>query len=56
MEKIRNHVESVLNNVRFTTDIMESVQQCDLVIEAIPEDVELKRTMFRKIDQVSNLN
>jgi len=40
---------SALGNLRFTTDLSE-VAQCDLVIEAITEDLEVKNALWRDLD------
>lgn len=51
-KKIQEHVDSVLSRINFTTNISKSVEECDLVVEAIPEDIKLKHKMFEQIDQV----
>lgn len=45
-------METVLSKIQFTTDIKNAVKQCDLVVEAIPEDIELKHKLFETIDKV----
>ncbi|OXA62940.1 Hydroxyacyl-coenzyme A dehydrogenase, mitochondrial [Folsomia candida] len=53
-EKIHKQVETVLSKIQFTTDIKNAVKQCDLVVEAIPEDIELKHKLFETIDKVAH--
>lgn len=45
--------EAILSRITFTTDIAKAVKDADLVIEAIPEDLELKKEMFKKLDSLS---
>ncbi len=46
------HVESVPSIVRMTTDIDVAVVEADLVIESIYEDVDVKRALFRQLDEL----
>lgn len=41
----------ILGRVRTTTDLQKAVQHADLVIEAIPENLELKKTTFKDLDR-----
>ncbi len=43
--------DEILTRVRPTTDIPSGVVGADLVIEAIPERMELKRTLFDQLDE-----
>ncbi len=43
--------ERILANVRGVVDLAEAVREADLVIEAIPEDLELKRKTFAEVDR-----
>ncbi|MEW6486298.1 MAG: 3-hydroxyacyl-CoA dehydrogenase family protein [Thermodesulfobacteriota bacterium] len=45
-------VEQILGRVKPTTDLREAVDGADLVIEAIPEDLQLKRNTFRELGEI----
>ncbi len=45
--------EAVLSRITFTTDLAKAVKDADLIIEAIPEVLELKKEMFKKLDSLS---
>ena len=44
-------MQEILNNIKITTDINEA-KECDLIIEAITEDINLKKDIFKKLDLV----
>ncbi len=48
--------DEILTRVRPTVDIPSGVAGADLVIEAIPERMELKRTLFDQLDQACREN
>ena len=39
------------DRIRFTADLAE-LSECDLVVEAVPEHLDLKREIFAKLDQI----
>ena len=43
--------DAVLQRIHFTTSL-EELKDCDIIIEAVTEDIELKNAMFRTLDQV----
>lgn len=43
---------SILKNVRFTTDLGEASSEMDLVIEAVPEDLGIKQSMFMRLEEL----
>jgi len=45
--------EGILSRISFTTDLRKAVQEADLVIEAILENLELKKEMFEKFDNLT---
>ena len=47
----RAQVDTALANLSFTTE-MEDLKDVDLIIEAVPEDTELKRQVFAEADRV----
>lgn len=49
-EKEKAHI---LNRINYTTSLSEAVADADLIIEAIPEKLELKRKLFKDVDEVS---
>ena len=42
--------DSAFGRIRFTTDLAEAVGQADLVIEAVPEKLQLKQQVFAEIE------
>ena len=46
-------LDNALNNIEISTNI-DSFKFCDLVIEAIKEDLELKKSVFKKLDFICN--
>jgi 3-hydroxybutyryl-CoA dehydrogenase len=45
--------ENALDRVRLTTELASAVEDADFVIEAVFEDLEIKRSIFRELDQVA---
>jgi 3-hydroxybutyryl-CoA dehydrogenase len=43
--------EALLGRIRFATDLAE-LADCDLVVEAVPERLELKATVFAELDRI----
>lgn len=48
----KSEKKSILSRIKWSTDIKE-IQDCDLVIEAVDEDLELKKGVFRIIDEAA---
>jgi len=46
-------IERVLARIRTSTEIAEAVKDADLVIECVPEDLEIKRKVLAEIDESS---
>lgn len=44
--------ESILDRIHFTTSMPEAVGGADLVIENVPEKLEVKRAVFAQMDQI----
>ncbi|MFW9969235.1 MAG: 3-hydroxyacyl-CoA dehydrogenase family protein [Candidatus Odinarchaeota archaeon] len=47
---IRNKKEHLINNVYYSNKIEDAVKKANLVIEAIPEDIKLKKKIFSQIE------
>ncbi len=47
----KSEKKSILSRIEWTTDI-EDVKECELVIEAVDEDFELKKKIFKKLDEI----
>jgi len=43
-------VVETLNRIYPTLDLKEAVSDADLIVEAVPEKVELKKTIFKEVD------
>jgi len=43
--------QDILRRITFTSDVRTAVEDADLVIEAVPENLELKTAIFRKLDE-----
>ena len=43
---------NVLSSIRASSEIAEAASQCDLVIEAVFEDIEVKKDVFAQLDSV----
>ena len=44
-------VKECIEAVKYTNDLREAVNECDLVIEAVLEVIDLKTTIFKQIDE-----
>lgn len=44
--------DAVLNRIKGTTDLKEAASDADLVIEAVVEDIDIKKQVFRDLDEV----
>jgi len=51
----KSEKQAILSRIRGTVDINE-VAPCDFVIEAVDENFELKKTIFKKLDQICTPN
>lgn len=48
--------EQALSRLKLSTDFREAVSSADFVIEAVPEDIKLKSTIFQKLDGICKSN
>ncbi|MEM1537461.1 MAG: 3-hydroxyacyl-CoA dehydrogenase family protein [Candidatus Nezhaarchaeales archaeon] len=44
-------VEGALSRIRGTLDVKEAVREADVVIECVPEDLDLKKRVFKELDE-----
>jgi 3-hydroxybutyryl-CoA dehydrogenase len=49
----RKKSENLLEKITFHSDLFEAVKDTDLIIEAIPENLELKKKFFSEIDKLA---
>ena len=49
----QDEVKTILGRMRFTTDLPEALMDAQYVIEAVPENLELKRQIFTEIDRLA---
>ncbi|MEM0441821.1 MAG: 3-hydroxyacyl-CoA dehydrogenase NAD-binding domain-containing protein [Candidatus Nitrosocaldus sp.] len=49
-----DEMNNILDRIRVTVDMEEAVKGADLIIEAIPEDMRLKKETFEKIDSIAS--
>lgn len=45
-----SEMNEVLSRIHATVDLREAVADADLIIEAVPENIELKKAVFREVD------
>src|SRR5262245_7344982 len=45
--------ERALERLSFTTDLAAAVRRADIVVEAVPEDYDLKLDVFQQLDRVA---
>lgn len=45
-------IEPTLERIRLSTDLSDAAGNADLVIEAVPEDLELKQRLFAELDRI----
>jgi 3-hydroxybutyryl-CoA dehydrogenase len=48
----QDDVDAIVNNIEGTTDIARAAKDADIVIEAIFENMEIKKELFREIDDI----
>lgn len=47
----KSEIEGIMNNISYTGDLKEAVENADYVIECTSEVLELKQNLFKEIDQ-----
>jgi len=48
-----SRIEAALGRIRFRLDLAAAAQEADYVLEAVSEDLELKKTVFRQLGQAA---
>ncbi|MBK7106155.1 MAG: NAD(P)-binding domain-containing protein [Ignavibacteriae bacterium] len=48
-----SEMKSILSRIRWSLDLEEAAE-CDVIIEAIVENYQLKRILFKKLDEIAN--
>lgn len=46
-----DEIEQILQNIKVKTDLQEACEGVQLVIEAVPENLDLKKQIFKQLDQ-----
>lgn len=46
------NMELALKNIEATTEIKKAAQNADIVIEAVPENIDFKKKVFQELDQI----
>ena len=44
-------IDKILDRIHPTLDLREAVTDADLIIEAVPENIELKKNMYREVEK-----
>jgi 3-hydroxyacyl-CoA dehydrogenase len=50
----KNLIESVLSKINITTDLKAAVKDSDLIVEAIIENIEVKRKLFAEVEEAAS--
>ena len=45
--------EGILSRITFTTELPAAAKEADLVVEAVPENIELKTKIFKQLDEIT---
>jgi len=50
----QDQADDIFSRIKPIVDLKEAVKDCDLVIEAVPEIMDLKKKVYAELDQVAN--
>lgn len=50
---IKENTDSIMERIKTTTNLDDAVKDADLVIEVVPEEIDLKKKVFSKIEKYS---
>lgn len=48
----KSEMKSIFSRMMWSTDL-EDIKECDIIIEAVEENLELKRSLFKKFDEIA---
>ena len=48
----QGEADEIFARLKFTADLKKATKDVDLVIESVPEDIELKRNVFKELDEI----
>ena len=49
---LESEIETTINRIKTTTDLSEATSEAQLIIEAVPENLELKQEVFQDLDRL----
>jgi 3-hydroxybutyryl-CoA dehydrogenase len=52
----KSQIKSTLDRIQFTTDLRQAAQEVDYVLEAVPENLDLKEKIFQELDAYTRPN
>jgi enoyl-CoA hydratase / 3-hydroxyacyl-CoA dehydrogenase len=52
----KDQIEEIYNNINPVIDLNDAVKEADLIIEAVPEDFNIKRNLYKELDQIVDNN
>ena len=52
----KDQIEEYYNNIKPVIDLNDAVKEADLIIEAVPEDYNIKRNLYKELDQIADNN
>lgn len=47
-----DQVKEIIARIKITTELEEAVKEVDIVIESVPEEMELKKQLFKQLDEL----
>jgi len=50
----KDQIEEYYNNIKPVIDLNDAVKEADLIIEAVPEDYNIKRNLYKELDQIAD--